>query len=131
MSEKNAPYLVYTDDEDFVLNKEDINSGGGSGGNSDIVKLNGILNLDQSVSVSFTYSELKNYLDNSKVVFLFLLYPSDVGYTILTLTDLHALLTPFENTYNAIFNADIVFTAQNDNDVMQLSEWPTSTPTQN
>ncbi len=68
MSEKNAPYLVYTDDKDFVLNKEDINSGGGSG-NSNVIVIEGIA-TGTNIEMQASYNDLYEHFNNGKICFL-------------------------------------------------------------
>ena len=122
MSEKNAPYLVYTDDENFVLNKEDINSGGGSGGNSG--GNSGVVFLPAELGegvfiVTFTYNDIVNYISNNVVPFLHIDTQS-VGMLIAINAYSYS-----NNTYNVAFGNDYyTFEASDANTIMVQSDGP-------
>lgn len=67
---KNAPYIVYTNDEDFTLNKKDIeNSGGGSGEDSKIFYVE-MHEENHTWIPEFTYNDVKNAFIAGKQVFI-------------------------------------------------------------
>ena len=69
MSEKNAPYLVYTNDKDFILDKEDINSGGGGGEDSKIFYVE-MHDESNTWIPEFSYNDVKNAFIANKQVFI-------------------------------------------------------------
>lgn len=113
MSEKNAPYLVYTDDEDFILNKEDINSGGGSG-DGNVIVIEGIV-TDVSLEMQASYNDLYEYFSNGKICVLHFANEQYAMYGMMFISGINQsesyrayVLWPFTGgtTQNAEFEAD-------------------------
>lgn len=64
-----APYIVYTPDEDFVLTKEDVNSGGGGGGSSDtgVFIVNTVNISEYDYRLDKTWQEIFNATASGKI----------------------------------------------------------------
>lgn len=65
-----APYIVYTPDEDFVLNKDDVNGGGGGSGESNIMLIRTTFDSEHFVYIPIdtTYEDVVENIGKKEII---------------------------------------------------------------